>query len=239
MPEYYPIMLDVRGREAIVVGGNRVAAEKVASLSASGARVTVLSPTFCPELVRQAESKQVTLRRKTYQRGDLAGAFVVVAVAESPELVEDIWTETQEHGQLVNIVDMPARCTFILPSILRREQLTIAVSTEGASPGLAKRIRQELEAHFPLAYGPYMRLAALARTRLRESGVSYEQRDSFFADFFTSDVLAQLVKGNIADAITITADLLRRYGVAVAADTLYEGLEEEEEEEKEYGYRGA
>src|ERR1700694_3342048 len=164
MPKYYPIMLDVRGREAIVVGGNRVAAEKAASLSASGARVTVLSPTFCPELLIQAESKQVTLQRKTYVPGDLAGAFVVVAVAESPELVEAIWAETQERGQLVNIVDVPAYCTFILPSILRREHLTISVSTEGASPGLARRIRQQLEAYFPLAYGPYLRLAALARS---------------------------------------------------------------------------
>jgi precorrin-2 dehydrogenase / sirohydrochlorin ferrochelatase len=238
MPKYYPIMLDVRGREAIVVGGNRVAAEKAASLSASGARVTVLSPTFCPELLLQAESKQVTLQRKTYESGDLAGAFVVVAVAESPELVEAIWTETQERGQLVNIVDVPAYCTFILPSILRREQLTIAVSTEGASPGLAKRIRQELEAHFPLAYGPYLRLAALARACLRNSGVSYEQRDSFFADFFTSDVLAQLVKGNTAEATTTAADLLQRYGIAVEAGRLHQGLEAEVDE-KEYGYRGA
>ena len=235
MPKYYPIMLDVRGREAIVVGGDRVAAEKAASLSASGAHVTVLSSTFCPELLLLAEAKQVTLQRKTYRPGDLAGAFVVVAVAESPELVEAIWSETQEHGQLVNIVDMPARCTFILPSILRREQLTIAVSTEGASPGLAKRIRQELEDYFPPAYGPYLRLAALARTCLRNSGVSYEQRDSFFADFFTSDVLAHLVKGNTAEAITIAADLLRRYGVAVAAGA----LDISHEEEKEYSHRGA
>ena len=237
MPKYYPIMLDVRGREAIVVGGDRIAAEKAASLSASGARVTVLSSTFCPELLLLAEAKQVTLQRKTYESGDLAGAFVAVAVAESPEFVEAIWAETQKNGQLVNIVDMPSYCTFILPSILRREQLTIAVSTEGASPGLAKRIRQELEAHFPLAYGPYLRLAALARTCLRDSGVSYERRDSFFADFFTSDVLAHLVKGDSAEATTTTADLLRRYGVAVTASTLHEGLEDEEE--KEYGYRGA
>jgi len=235
MPKYYPIMLDVRGRVAIVVGGNKVAAEKAASLYASGAQVMALSPTFCPELLQQAESKQILLHRKAYEPGDLAGAFVVVAVADNPELVQAIWAETQERGQLVNIVDVPAYCSFILPSILRREQLTVAVSTEGASPGLAKRIRQELEAYFPLAYGPYLRLAALARTYLRASGVSYEQRDSFFADFFTSDVLAQLVKGNTAQATTMTADLLRRYGVAVAAGTLDAGLEEE----KEFDHRGA
>jgi len=237
MPEYYPVMLDVRGRRAIVVGGDKVAAEKAASLAASGAHVSVLSPTFCHELLQQAGARQVILWSKAYEPGDLAGAFVVVAVATSKELVEAVWAETQQHGQLVNIVDVPAYCTFILPSILRREQLTVAVSTEGASPGLAKRIRQELEAYFPTAYGPYLRLAALARTLLRSSGVSYQQRDAFFADFFASDVLPQLVQGNSAEAITITADLLRRYGVADPTGALKKGFEGETK--KEYSYRGA
>lgn len=237
MPKYYPVMLDVRGRRAIVVGGDKVAAEKAASLAASGALVCVLSPTFCPELLQQAEVGQVNLWRKAYEPGDLAGAFVVVAVAASSELVEAIWAETQQRGQLVNIVDVPAYCTFILPSILRREQLTVAVSTEGASPGLAKRIRQELEEYFPTAYGPYLRLAALARAYLRNAGVSYEQRDAFFADFFTSGVLAQLVQGNSAEAIAITADLLQRYGVVAAPGALQKSFEDEAE--KEYSYRGA
>ncbi|HEY6539586.1 MAG TPA: bifunctional precorrin-2 dehydrogenase/sirohydrochlorin ferrochelatase [Ktedonobacteraceae bacterium] len=236
MPKYYPVMLDVRGRKAIVVGGDKISAEKAASLAASGAHVSVLSPTFCYELLQQAEAGQVTLWRKAYEPGDLADAFVVVAVASSPELVEAIWAETQQRGQLVNIVDVPAYCTFILPSILRREQLTVAVSTEGASPGLAKRIRQELEAYFPTAYGPYLRLAALARSMLRNRGVSYEQRDAFFADFFASDVLAQLVKGNSAEAIAITADLLQRYGVTAEVGTLKKSFEDETE--KEYSYRG-
>ncbi len=237
MPEYYPVMLDIRGRKAIVVGGDKVAAEKVASLAASGAQVSALSPTFCHELLQQAEAGWVTLWQKAYEPGDLAGAFVVVAVASSPELVEAVWTETQQRGQLVNVVDVPARCTFILPSILRREQLTVAVSTEGASPGLAKRIRQELEDYFPNAYGPYVRLAALARALLRNSGVSYEQRDAFFADFFASDVLAQLVKGNGTEVLAVTADLLEKYGVADPAEILKKGFEGEAK--KEYSYRGA
>ena len=102
------------------------AAQKAASLAASGAQVSVLSPTFCQELLREAEAGQVTLWHKAYEQGDLVGAFVVVAVASSQELVEEVWAETQQRGQLVNIVDVPAYCTFILPSILRREQLTIA-----------------------------------------------------------------------------------------------------------------
>src|SRR6266581_8912526 len=123
MPKYYPIMLDVRDRLAIVIGGDRVAAEKAAALAASGARVSVLSPAFCDELLQQAEREQVTLRWKAYKPGDLAGAFVVIAATKDPQLIEAIWAETQERGQLVNIVDVPEYCSFILPSVLRREQL--------------------------------------------------------------------------------------------------------------------
>jgi len=222
-------MLDLRGRSALVVGGDRVAAEKAAGLSASGAHVSVISPVFCDELLLQAEQKQVTLCRKAYQPGDLAGAFVVIAATNDPQLVQTIWAETQERGQLVNIVDIPTYCTFIMPSVLRREQLTIAVSTEGASPGLAKRIRHSLEEIFPLAYGIYLRLAALARIHLRKNGISYKRRDDFFSDFYTSDVLALLVEGNITQATVITATLLQNYGINVPASVLETGLEEEKE----------
>jgi precorrin-2 dehydrogenase / sirohydrochlorin ferrochelatase len=213
MPNYYPIMLDVRGRPAVVIGGDAIAAEKAGALCACGAHVTVISPTFCAQLQTEGEQGRVTLRRKAYEHGDTAGAFVVVAATSDQELVEALWAETQERGQLVNIVDVPARCTFIVPSVLRRDQLTIAVSTEGASPGLAKRIRQHLESLFPAAYGPYLHLAAAARARLHASGVSYKRRDAFFGDFFASDVLAQLAAGDEAAAQATTAALLRRHGV--------------------------
>jgi precorrin-2 dehydrogenase/sirohydrochlorin ferrochelatase len=220
MPNYYPMMLDVRGRPAVVVGGDRVAAEKAAALRASGAHVTVIAPDFCDELQEQGRQGQITLRQKAYEPGDLAGAFVIIAATSDPQLVEAIWAETREGGQLVNIVDVPARCSFIMPSILRRGQLTIAVSTEGASPSLAKRIRQRLEEYFPHAYGTYLRLAATARTHLRRSSLSYERRDDFFSDFFASDILARLEAGDERGATATTAALLRRYGVAVPAAAL-------------------
>src|SRR5260370_37802206 len=237
MPKYYPVMLDVRDRLAIVVGGDRVAAEKAAVLSASGARVHVISLEFCDELLLQAERKQVTLLRKTYEPGDLADAFVTIAATSDPALVQAIWAETQERGQLVNIVDMPEYCSFIMPSVLRREQLTIAVSTEGASPGLAKRIRHSLEDIFPLAYSTYVRLAALARTHLRRNGVSYERRDDFFRDFFASEVLQWLAEGNRAQAALITAASLRNYGIDVPASVLEVDLEVDLEMEEAHGHR--
>jgi precorrin-2 dehydrogenase/sirohydrochlorin ferrochelatase len=223
VPNYYPLMLDVRERPALVVGGDAIAAEKAAALAASGAHVTALSPTFGEEMQALADEGKVTLRARAYQRGDLAGAFVVIAATtDDPALTEEIWAEARERGQLLNVVDVPARCSFIIPSVLRRGQLTIAVSTEGASPGLAKRIRQRLEALFPPAYGPYLRLAAAARSRLRASGVSYRRRDRFFGEFFDSEVLARLAEGDEPGAVAATETLLRTYGVEVPDAALAE-----------------
>lgn len=235
MSNYYPVMLDLRGRTTLVIGGDAVALEKATALVAAGAHVHVQSPEFCEPLLQMAAHKQVILHRKAYQVGDLAGAFVVVAATHEPQLVQAIWAEAQERGQLLNIVDEPAYCSFILPSILHREQLTIAVSTEGASPGLAKRIRHNLEEMFPPTYGSYVRLAALVRSYLRTGGVSYEQRDNFFGDFFASDALEQLVKGNDWQAIQTTATLLHTYGLNVSPETLQTDFVKEKE--TAHGYR--
>ena len=226
MTKYYPIMLDIRDRAAIVIGGDRIAAEKASALTASGASVTVISPEFCYELLRQAEHKRVTLRQKAYEPGDLEGALVVIAATNEQELIDAICAETKERGQLVNIVDVPQYCSFIIPSILRREQLTIAVSTEGASPGLAKRIRQSLEKQFPIAFGLYLRIASVARVYLRKSGVPYARRDDFFDDYYTSGILTKLTDGNVEQAVEETSNLLRTYNVAVSGSTLKAELEE-------------
>ncbi|MBX5449609.1 precorrin-2 dehydrogenase/sirohydrochlorin ferrochelatase family protein [Thermogemmatispora sp.] len=217
MPHYYPIMLDVRDRRVVVIGGDRIAAEKVQAFAACGAQVCVIAPECCAELEQlvQKLGPQVELWRRTYQPGDLEGAFVVIATTRAPELVEAIWNEAQQRGQLLNIVDLPERCNFITPSILRRDQLTVAVSTEGASPGLAKLIRQELEQHFPPAYGTFLRLAAEARALLRAQGVTYEQRDAFFQEFYRSSVLAHLEAGAEREARALIGGLLRKYGVEV------------------------
>ncbi len=225
MPRYYPIMLDIRKRPAIVIGGDGVAAEKAAALSASGAQVTVMNTDFCPELLALEQRGAITLQQKAYETGDLAGAFVVVAaVTHDPQLAEAIWNETQARRQLVNIVDVPARCNFIVPSILRRGQLTIAVSTEGASPSLSKRIRQRLEGLFPAAYDGYMQLAVVARTHLRQHGVSYAQRDEFFGEYYHSEVLKLLAEDNAPQALALTTELLRRYGVEISTDAILDDL---------------
>jgi precorrin-2 dehydrogenase/sirohydrochlorin ferrochelatase len=227
MANYYPIMLDLRGREVVVIGGNRMAAEKVAGLISSGAHITVIHTTFCADLRERAERGEITLRRKAYEPGDLAGAFVVFAAVTDPELIAAIESETQERGQLLNIVDVPAHCNFIVPSILRRGQLTIAVSTAGASPSLAKRIRQRLEGIFPSTYDQYIRLAAVARAHTRQRGLTYDQRDQFFGDFFTADISLLLEEGDQHGAASITSELLAQHGVEVSAEQILQALHQE------------
>lgn len=220
MPGYYPVMLDIRGRPVTVIGGDRVAAEKAAALVGSGARVSVLCAEAGAQMLELAARGLVVLRQRAYEPGDLAGAFLVVAATTDQAQIEAIWCETQERGQPVNIVDAPRYCSFILPSILRRGRLTVAVSTEGASPALARGVRQHLEAHFSAAYETYIELAALARGHLRRQGVGYEARNAFFQRLQDSPLLALLEAGEQAQASRVVAELLRACGVDVLATEL-------------------
>ena len=120
MSNYYPVMLDVRDRLAIVIGGDALAAQKAAALVASGAHVRVIDAQFCAQLLDMQETGQVTLLRKVYRPGDLADAFVVMSTTNDQRVIEEIWRETQQRNQPVNIADVPRYCTFILPSVLRR-----------------------------------------------------------------------------------------------------------------------
>ena len=225
MPRYYPAMLNLRDRPVLVIGGNEVAAEKATALAASGARVTVQAAEFGLLLLRLAQEGRVTLRHKAYAYGDTAGMFVVVAATTyTPEVSQAIWQEAQERGQMINIVDDPARCDFIIPSILRRGSLTIAVSTEGTNPSLAKRIRQRLESLFPPAYAPYLRMAGRARSHLRAQGVDYGRRDAFFGELEASAVLSHLVDDDVSGAAQIMEALLTHYETQVPASDLAEAV---------------
>jgi len=220
-------MLDIRNRIALVIGGDRIAAEKATNLCLCGAHVTVMALDFCAELLDLEHNGMLSLRYKAYEPGDLQGAFVVVAATtQDQHLSKAIWQEAQERGQLLNIVDAPAYCNFILPSILRRGQLTISVSTEGASPSLAKRIRQQLEDHFPLAYATYLHIAAIARTNIKKAGLSYAERDDFFQAFFASDILELLVKDDKVEALETTIQLLHQHGIEMSTTTILQDLKE-------------
>jgi precorrin-2 dehydrogenase / sirohydrochlorin ferrochelatase len=142
----YPIFLDLSGRRCVVVGGGEVANRKARKLLQARARVVVISPEITPEL----ESVAVEVHRRHYREGDLEGAYLAFAATDSREANAAVAREAKERGVPVNVADKPSDGDFALPSTLRRGRLQVAVSTGGASPTLARRIKNELEE----AFGP-------------------------------------------------------------------------------------
>jgi precorrin-2 dehydrogenase/sirohydrochlorin ferrochelatase len=169
---YYPIVLDLSGRSCLVIGGGRVAEGKVAGLLAVGAAVTVLSPTLTAPLDSWAREGRIRHLAREYRAGDLTGHQLVFATTGRREVAEAVAREGRELGIWVNAADDPRRCDFILPSILRRGRLLVAVSTGGASPALARAIREELEVHFTGDYATLAEIAAEVRGELRELGAA-------------------------------------------------------------------
>lgn len=162
---YYPIFLRVAGRPCLVIGGGHVAEEKVQSLLTAGARVTVISPQLTQGLTALATTDQITHQDRSYGSGDVAGFFLAYAATDDEELHIKIAAEAAAAGVLLNVVDRPQLCGFIMPSVMERGDLVIATSTGGASPAMAKRIRRQLEEIF----GPEYALALTLLRRVRES----------------------------------------------------------------------
>jgi siroheme synthase-like protein len=141
-PTYYAAHLDLTGRSCLVVGGGRVALEKADGLLAAGARVTVVAPAILPELAR----RDVTCVRGSYCSSDLDGRVLVIAATADPDVNRRVSEDAEARGLLCNVADVPELCSFILPAVHRAGPITIAVSTAGASPALAKRLRDRFAA---------------------------------------------------------------------------------------------
>ena len=170
----YPVVLDLTGRPCLVVGGGAIALRKVSALVEAGARVTVVSPSLTPAVLRLATEAPLRWRPREYAAGDAAG-FVLVMVATDDRAVNAaVAAECRERGIWVNCADDPARCDFILPSVLRRGAVTVAVSTGGRSPTLARLLREDLDALLPRDVAPLTEVIADVRRSLREDGVSLD-----------------------------------------------------------------
>jgi siroheme synthase-like protein len=170
----YPIALDLTGRPCLVVGGGAIALRKVSALVEAGARVMVVSPWLIPALLRLATEAPLRWRPREYVAGDAAG-FVLVMVATDDRAVNAaVAAECRERGIWVNCADDPDRCDFILPSVFRRGAVTVAVSTGGASPTMARLVREELDALLPRDVAPLTEVVASVRSALSDAGVSLD-----------------------------------------------------------------
>ena len=171
IPPYYPIFLGLSGKRCVVVGGGQVALRKVRALLEHEAEVKVISPKLCPELAQMAEKGVIMVLSRSYNDGDLEGAFIVIAATCDSEINRKVAEEAREKKILVNVVDDPEQSAFIAPSYLRRGALTIAVSTAGKSPALARKIRTRLEKDFGDEYASLALVIGEIRTELRRQRI--------------------------------------------------------------------
>ncbi|MFN3533090.1 MAG: bifunctional precorrin-2 dehydrogenase/sirohydrochlorin ferrochelatase [Candidatus Brocadia sp.] len=163
MAKYYPIFLNIQDKKCVVVGGGNVAWRKVCSLKDAGAKVTVVSPEFCPELEKEAGIERI---KQKYDAKFLKEAVLVVASTDDGEVNKKIYYDAVERGILVNVVDRPEFCSFIVPSSIMRGDLCISISTGGASPALARNIREFLEKQFGDEYGEFTKLLSEMRRKI-------------------------------------------------------------------------
>lgn len=193
-PSYYPVFLDIADKRCVVVGGGQVALRKVKTLLEYGAKVDVISPEICPELAElfPTNSGQIRVLPRHYRPGDLAGAFLTIVATDNREINFQVAREARSQGVLVNVVDNAENSDFILPSLVRRGDVTIAVSTAGLSPALARKIRTRLEHDFGEEYAILVKLVDEIRRELKQRGIRIDNET--WQDALELDLLTGLIK---------------------------------------------
>lgn len=208
-----PLNVLVEARPCVVVGEVAVRDGKVQALADRGARVTVVAPEVTPDVLRLARDGVIELHTRRFSPGDLEGAFFVVCGHEDRSLNEPVWQEARTKGILINCVDDTARCTAIFPAIVRRGDLQVAVSTDGASPAVAVRIKQRLEAELGEEYGVLLDILGRARPLLA-GWRTQARRAEVWRSMAHSDLL-ELIRSGRADEAE--RQVLERIRLATAA----------------------
>jgi len=195
-----PIALKVKGKKCVVVGGGEVAAQKVRQLMECGALITVVSPDLCPELEKLAKDGSIQWLPKRYEPSVLEGAFLTFACTDDQQVNRQIFADCDACGILCNVVDVPELCHFYMPSILRRGDLVIAVSTSGNSPAFARRVRLFLESLIGDEFGSLVELLGELKDEMRSRLKTIEQRRQFVELVWESDVWQYLREGDLETA---------------------------------------
>jgi precorrin-2 dehydrogenase/sirohydrochlorin ferrochelatase len=177
---YYPICLDLSGKSCLVIGGGEVAERKIVTLLKSGARVRVVSPEVTGGIRRLVETKSVALTERKYQAGDLEGNFLVISATDDSAANAAIAEEADRKNILLNVVDFPAECNFIVPASLVRGGLMISVSTSGKSPALARKIRRRIQQEYGPEYGPLLDILGACREKILQRVPDIETRKQIF-----------------------------------------------------------
>ena len=196
----YIACLRLSNRRCVVVGGGPIGLEKVEGLLACDADVTLVAPDAHPELVQLALEGSIRWEQREYRPGDLGGALIAIAATDDTDLNVRVFEDAEARSMLVNVVDVPPLCNFILPAIVRTGPLAVAISTAGASPALAKRMKREIAEEFG---EPYAKLAVMlndARGWAKATLPTYQDRKQFFESIVNGDPdpVALLRDGDVA-----------------------------------------
>jgi precorrin-2 dehydrogenase len=206
--QYYPIYLDMRGRNALVVGGGAVGSRKAKTLLKAGARVTVVSPQVTAAIQSLAETGELNWHARPYRASDMATMFLVFSATDDPDLNQCIEADAIRHHVLCNFADAPDRGHFILPSIVARGDLLVSISTSGKSPAVARRLRQEMEAYFGEEYAPFLRLMGAIREQLLARAHAPEDHRKVFDRLIDGGLLALVKSGDREGIDTLLQSVL-------------------------------
>ena len=208
--DYLPIFLDLRGRACLVVGGGTIALRKVELLVAAGAAVRIVAPEVCAELRTLATSKRLKVLRRPYAVRDLRGAHVVIAATNRPRVNARVAADARKRTIPVNVVDVPALCSFIMPSIVDRGALVVAVSTGGASPVLARLTREKLDAFLHPDLGRLATFAGRHRAMVQRRLPDLAARIAFWEQILDGKVGKLALRGQRRAANAALRDALRQ-----------------------------
>ncbi len=201
---YYPLFADLRGRRCVVIGGGLVAQRKVTTLLNYGADLVVISPAATMHIRTYARQGRLRYLARRFRPGDLRHAWLAYAATDDMQINGQVFRAAQRMRIFANVVDQTPLCSFIAPAIFRRDPLTIAISTGGASPSLAKRLRHELEASIGSDYARMLKLLRSLRGVAKRQLPSYNERKHYFDQLVRGRVF-QLVRNGQPQAARRTA----------------------------------
>jgi siroheme synthase-like protein len=215
---FYIACLKMKGRRSVVIGGGDIGLEKVEGLLACDADVTVIAPTAHPELVSLAAEGSIRWEKRLYAGAeDLEGVFMAIACTDDSEVNIGVFDDAEKRAMLVNIVDVPPLCNFILPAIVRSGPLAIAISTAGASPALAKRMKREVAELFGEEYARLAVILNDARGWAKGTLPTYQDRKEFFEGIVNGepDPVELIREGREADLLALIEAAKERAAAAL------------------------
>ncbi len=187
MESIYPMMVDLTSRRCLVVGGGKVATRKIKGLLEANAEILVVSPTVTKQICSWIKDGKIHWRSGLYQKEDGENCFIVVAATDDPVVNHQVYLDAKERGQWINVVDQPAYCNFHVPSIVRRGKLTLAISTQGASPSLTKQIGKELSNLYGEEYVLFLSIAEEMRKYIQDRVPDRNKREALFRQMVHAD----------------------------------------------------